>query len=280
MVERTDDWYEREYNPRVTIAGIADLLASWPARAAATLAVRRPTVADHAYGDHPREILDLFRAPAARGTLVFIHGGYWRAFTKFETTFIVEGFLDRGISVVLVNYPLAPEVTVGRIAASVRRAFAAAWGLLAEGERKAVAVAGHSAGGYLAADLMTVDWTAHGLPAAPFQLALPISGLFELAPLLRTSMNAQIGLTGETAAAWSLTATLPRVPARLVLAVGGDEPGEFHRQSRALATAWANLDPTVLAIPGTNHFTVVDHLAAADGALARIVSGALPDPAS
>ncbi len=269
--DRDDAWYEREYNPRVTVADTAALLASWPERSRAVLARRAPDVADHAYGDHPREILDVFHAENARGALVFVHGGYWRSFTKSETAFLVEGFLGQGVSVVLVNYPLAPEVTVGRIAESVRNAFAAAYRLLSEAERRAVVVAGHSAGGHLAVDLMTVDWAARGLPAEPMRLVLPISGLFDLAPLLRTSMNAQIGLTPETAAAWSLITARPRVEARLVAAVGGDEPAEFHRQSEVLAAAWSALGPRVIAVPGTNHFTVLDHLAEPGAVLNRMV---------
>ncbi len=273
--ERDDAWYEREYNPRVTVADAAAIVAGWPERSRETLNRRPPDVADHAYGDHPREILDVFHAENASGVLFFIHGGYWRSFTKFETSFLVDGFLGQGISVVLVNYPLAPEVTVRRIAESVRSAFAAAHGLLTPAERKAVVVAGHSAGGYLAADLMTVDWTAHGLPADPFRLALPVSGLFELAPLIRTSMNAQIGFTADTAAAWSLTTAAPRVASGLVLAVGGDEPGEFHRQSAALAAAWNARDPRVVTLPGTNHFTVLHSLGEPGGILNRVVTDAI-----
>lgn len=259
---RDDDWYEREYNPRVTVAETAALLAAWPVRSAAVLGRRRPTAADVAYGPHPREILDFHRAAGARGVLVFVHGGYWRAFTKAETAFLLDGFLDQGVSVALVNYPLCPEVTIAAIAASVRRAFAVLYtDLLDDAERAGVVVSGHSAGGYLAADLMTVDWTAVGLPADPIHLVLPISGLFELEPLVRTSMNVALGLDGDTARDWSLVERTPRVRAALALAVGGDETAEFHRQSAALAAAWSGRTPRLISVPSANHFTVLDSLA-------------------
>jgi arylformamidase len=263
-------WSEREYNPRVTVAETPALVAAWPVRAAETRA-RRPFLADLRYGDHPREILDLYRARDARGAFVFVHGGYWRSFTKVETAWIADGFLDQGISVAMINYPLCPEVTVADIARSVRRAFVHLHrSVLDAAERAAIVVSGHSAGGYLAADLVATDWTAHDLPASPFQGALPVSGIYELAPLIPTSMNEQIRLTPETAAAWSLGGLPPPTRCRLALAVGGDEPGEFHRQASALAAAWPVLLPKVVPVPATNHFTVLDSLAAPDGILNRL----------
>ena len=44
----------------------------------ATLAGRT----DLAYGPHARHRIDLFPARGGRGTLVFIHGGYWRSLDK------------------------------------------------------------------------------------------------------------------------------------------------------------------------------------------------------
>lgn len=264
-------WYEEQYNPRLTVPETAALLAAWPVRSAETCRRRPATVADHPYGPHPRERIDLHRAPQARGLLVHVHGGYWRSFSKADNAFVVDGFLDEGISVALVNYPLCPEVTVAAIAACVRRAFARLWlEVLDEAERAAVAVSGHSAGGYLAADLLATDWTGLGLPADPIRFALPVSGLFDLAPLIPTSMNATIGLTADTAAAWSLTAILPRARAGLVLAVGEREPAEFHRQAIELAAAWSRLTPRVVVVPRANHFTVLDSLAVPGGLLNRL----------
>lgn len=265
------DWAEREYNPRLIVADVAAITDRWTPRAMATRE-RHPPVADIAYGPHPRERIDLFRVADARGTVVYIHGGYWRSRDKVDTSWIADGFLDQGLSVALFGYPLTPEVDLAAICDSTRRAFAHLWReVLTEGERRRVVVTGHSAGGYLAALHLATDWTGYGLPADPLAGVVPVAGVFELAPLIPTSMNADIRLTPESAAALSLTGAPVRSRAPLVVAVGGDESAEFHRQQSALAAAWSTLRPTVLPVPDTNHFDVIDSLAEPGGLLNRVV---------
>jgi arylformamidase len=259
--ERDAAWHELQYNPRVTVANVGDLLAELPRRAALTRATR-PFLADIKTGPHRREVLDLYRVKDAKGTLVFMHGGYWRAFSKLETSWVAEGFLDQGYSVALLNYPLCPEVTLAALIDSVKRSFAVLHKeVLTEAERAAIVVCGHSAGAYLAAAFVATDWTSHGLPAQPFHGAVPISGIFELAPLLQTSMNEAIRLDAASAAELTLTTARARLNVPITFVVGGDESDEFHRQSTAMAAAWAALDPTVVDIPLANHFSVLDGLA-------------------
>jgi len=266
---RDDAWYEREYNPRVTVAETTELLAAWPKRAE-NIRSRRPFLADLPTGSHPRERVDIFRAEQPRGVLVFIHGGYWRAFSKVETAWIADGFVDKGWSVALLNYPLCPEVTLAELTASVQRSFAVLWrDHLTEAERGAILVSGHSAGGHLAAMLIATDWTARGLPARPFHAALPVSGLFELAPLIRTTMNQAIRLDEASAALLSPARLQPTFNLPLLMAAGEHEPCEFHRQGSLLAAAWPSLRAEVLAVPDTNHFTIVEKLADPDHPLNR-----------
>jgi acetyl esterase/lipase len=67
-----------------------------------------PTRADVAYGDQPRQVLDLWQAPSSRPTpLVFyIHGGGWanQDKTDIDDHLKVQAFLDAGISVATINY--------------------------------------------------------------------------------------------------------------------------------------------------------------------------------
>jgi acetyl esterase/lipase len=143
--------------------------------------------------------VDVFRASRPRGTLVFIHGGYFRSFSKTEFSFVADGFAGTGLSVALINYPLCPEVSLETLVDSVKRSFAHLLReVLTPAERARIVVAGHSAGGYLTAALVATDWTAHGLPVAPFHGAVPISGVFDLGPLVHTSMNEQIRRTRST----------------------------------------------------------------------------------
>src|SRR4051812_11253755 len=117
------EWHEREYNPRVLVPHAAEIMAAWSARAE-TARRRRPPLADIRYGEHPREVLDLFRADAPHGTVLFIHGGYWRALSKDEFSWVAEGFLAQGLSVALPYYPLSPQVPLARILTSAPPPFA------------------------------------------------------------------------------------------------------------------------------------------------------------
>jgi len=260
-VPHDEAWYEREYNPRVTIPAAVERMAAWGPRAAATR-LAHPPLADIPYGPHPRERWDLFRVPEARGTVVYIHGGYWRGLSKIETSWIADGFLGRGLSVALLNYPLCPEVPLGRILEAAVAGFAVLHrDLLTEAERRRVVVVGHSAGGHLAALHVATDWRAHGLPADPIAGAVPISGVFDLPPLVHTTINASLGLDAEEARRLSILGRPWRTRVPVTFVVGGDEPGEFHRQSDAMAAAWSDLAPKRLDIVGANHLTVLDGLA-------------------
>lgn len=262
---------ERALNPRATVPNVAAIVEDWKARAAATRA-RRAFEADIAYGSHPRELVDVYPATDPKGTLVFIHGGYWRAFSKVETAWIVEGFVDRGYTVALPQYPLCPDVTLDRIVVSLQRCFAHLYrSVLGEEEREAIVVAGHSAGGHLTATLMATDWTHFGMPEKPFGGAASISGVFDLAPLRKTSINDAVRLTEASAEALSPIFWTPRVEVPLLLAVGGDESDEFHRQSRALADTWSGIETSLVDVAATNHFTVLDGLADQNAPLNRAV---------
>ena len=78
-----------------------------------------------AYGERPRERLDLFLAgnPVAP-TLAYIHGGYWQMTqqTKELYSALAEGAVSHGLNVAIVEYTLAPEARMDRIVGEVRRA--------------------------------------------------------------------------------------------------------------------------------------------------------------
>ncbi|MFY0099792.1 hypothetical protein ABTQ08_20215, partial [Acinetobacter baumannii] len=85
------------------------------------------------------------------------------------------------------------------------------------------------------------DWASLGEPTDLIAAALPISGLFHLAPLVPTSINKALGLdAGEAARLSPLTWTPPR-DLRVTAVVGGDEAPEYLRQSRSLVECWGVL---------------------------------------
>lgn len=73
----------------------------------------KPDLADFKYGPHERNVLDLWKATSDKPTplVVFIHGGGFRGGSK-ETLApaLLDGLLNKGISVMAINYRLSPEV--------------------------------------------------------------------------------------------------------------------------------------------------------------------------
>src|SRR5271155_4657104 len=141
------------YNNSAAVPERDAIVADWAARSAR---VRRECAGhfDLAYGDTPRERLDLFLAADPQGpTLGFIHGGYWQMNDKENFAFFAEGLLPLGINLAVIEYTLAPAARLDRIVAEVRRSV---WWLAEHlGEYGAdptrLYVSGHSAGGHLTA---------------------------------------------------------------------------------------------------------------------------------
>src|SRR5450432_2312308 len=82
-----------------------------------------PVVKNIPYAVLPREQLDIYPSlqPSSK-TLIFIHGGYWHKLDKSSFQFIAKAFRDHGITTVLINYPLAPVVSIDQISVSCREA--------------------------------------------------------------------------------------------------------------------------------------------------------------
>ena len=265
--------YEFEYNNRARIPEYRAILARWQAASAVERQAARAAL-DQPYGDGERQRYDLFYAGVPQAPLiVYIHGGYWQMGSRQDTAFIARALTAAAIDVAVPSYSLCPAVSVMQIIEELRRCVVALWAHTG----KHPIVVGHSAGGHLAAALLATDWgTLPGAPADLVRAGCAISGVFELAPLIATTMNAAMRLDPRAAVDASPLWWAPPPRGRvLVTAVGGDETAEFHRQSRALAERWARagVQTEYLAIAGTNHFTIVDELTRPGSALfARVAA--------
>lgn len=255
------EWLEAEYNNRAAVPDHPVLMGGWKAAAVAARTTHPPTTI--AYGPGEREAMDLFDAGPDAPIVVFIHGGYWQALDKDWFSGIAPALLAHGVSVAIPSYDLCPNVRLGAI---VRQMEAVADLVRARCGRRPV-VFGHSAGGHLAACLLS-----QGRAAA----AVAISGVFDLAPLIPTSINAALRLDAREAAALSpIHWPVPNgsTPGGTVLdcIVGGDETSEFIRQSRDMANLWATkgVETRFEALPGLNHFTVLEPLLDADSAMVK-----------
>jgi arylformamidase len=212
--------------------------------------------------------------------LVFIHGGYWRSLDKSDHSFIAPVFVDRGALVVVPNHALCPAVGIDDIALQMTRALAWVWrhAALYGGDPRRIVVAGHSAGGHLAAMLLCCRWAEVGadLPADLVKGAFAISGVFDLQPLLHIPfLQDDLRLTPASARQLS-PALFPAPAAPLIAVVGGAESGEFKRQTQLIRDRWgAAAVPVCEAIPKRNHFDVLHSLVEPEGRAHQLAAALL-----
>src|SRR2546423_3320560 len=259
MAELTDAFVEREYNNRALVPQHPEFFARWDKDSAY---VRRTLECeiDVAYGPDARHRIDLFPARNARGTLVFIHGGYWRSLDKAMFSWLAAPYVAAGIAVAMPNYRLAPAVRIDDI---VDDAVAATNWLMLNGVKhrmaaERVVISGHSAGGHLTAALFATPWSRFTFDPARIAGGVPISGLVDFEPIRRFSFNRDFGLDAAAVARLDLYTRKPTLAAPLVIAVGASESSEFVRQSRLLDNAWKPTVKSLLVLPGCNHFSIVD----------------------
>jgi arylformamidase len=197
--------------------------------------------------------------------LVFIHGGWWRALDKSDHSFVAPSFVQAGAMVVVPNYSLCPAVTIEQIALQTTRALAWACRHARRfgGDPGRIIVAGHSAGGHLAAMLLACRWqtVASDLPQRLVQGALSMSGVFDLAPIRQTPfLAADLRLTPAAVRRLS-PAGFPPPQGPLAALVGGLESEEFIRQNQLIRDRWGGgAVPVCEVLPGLNHFTVMHDL--------------------
>jgi arylformamidase len=250
--------YEVEYNNRARVPENPSIISGWARDAVAYRQRHAPQVI--AYGPGARNSIDFFPGSHQGPIVVFIHGGYWQALDKSFFSHLAGGLNAHGIGVAIPSYDLCPAVTVDRIIQQMRMATRE----LARLGRSLI-VSGHSAGGHLAACMLATDWPAYdaSLSGDLVVAAYAISGLFELGPLVGTSINGALQLDEVTARAAS--PLFWKVPLRgsLDAVVGENESAEYFRQGRTIVEHWgaAGLATRFGVVAAANHFTAIAPLA-------------------
>ncbi|MET4805729.1 alpha/beta hydrolase [Limibacillus sp. MBR-115] len=221
-----------------------------------------------AYGSSQGERLDLF--PISHGAaeraplLAFIHGGWWQSLDKSDFNYLAPPYLEAGVAFASINYDLAPKATIPQITDQVRRAIAwlhdnaQRYGI----DERQIYVAGHSAGGHLAAMCFGTDWSAYGVEQNPIAGGVSVSGVYDLSPLIHSYQQPVLRLTEQAIQSYSPLALRPLSQQPLICAVGAEESQEFLDQQEDFLAAWipqgANLK--TIDLPGCNHFSAVDCL--------------------
>jgi len=268
---------DAQFNLRLLIPDYRKYFDEWARRSEGTRQ-RLTCRLDVPYGKDPLEKLDIFPAEKdGAPVVVFIHGGYWQALDKKDCGFLAEGFVPFGLTTIILNYPLAPQVSMDEIVRGTRQALA--WIRLRSdefaGDPERIFVVGHSAGGQLLAMLLATNWpNLDGrLPADPIRGACAVSGLFDLEPIRNSYLNEVLKMDREMARRNSPIHFLPERPSPLILCVGGDETREYHRQSEEYARLWRAKGYPLeeIAIPGRHHYAMMAEVASPDSPLNQAI---------
>ena len=236
-----------------------------------------PMEADIAYGTGSDETLDVFFPDGAREKLpvhIFIHGGYWRMFSKRDYSYVAETVTRAGAIAVIIDYSLMPKVRMSVLIDQVRRA--ARW--VAEnisaygGDPSRLTVSGHSAGAHLATFLFHQQSSLSIVRAA-----LLLGGIYNLKPLQTSFLAPEIGITDTEVAAFSPISHSYDTGCRVVVAVGADETSPFHQQAAefAISLEQQGLAVTLQTIYSANHMSSVRDLGQSESASGTLLSALL-----
>jgi len=236
-------------------------MTSTPSKASSASAGTR------SYGSDPAQVYDVLRpaagAPAATGTVVVVHGGFWRAeYDREHAVPEAEAFAGAGFHVAIVEYRRVgmPGGGVPGTLDDVRDALSS---IAAQTDLpKPLVLVGHSAGGHLVAWVAGQRWARQRGIAGVVSLA----GVVDLGAADRLHLGDDatrdfVG-TGPGTAAWTTADPMgslpPRVPVRLVNGSEDDTvPLGVADDYVARATA-AGGDVTEKVVKGADHFAVID----------------------
>lgn len=250
------DWNE-EFANSAYIPGSEILPELWANNAAAYRS-KVKVETDIVYGTASRNLLDLvYPESQSKGLVVFVHGGFWTECSKSDWTDLAEGVRQKGWTVAIPGYTLAPLASI----ADIVREIAAAITKAAELVAGSIKLVGHSAGGHLVTRMICEDCLLDPTVLARIQNVLSISGVHDLRLLQKTRLNERLQLDDAQANRESpvLLRPLPTVP--VTCWVGSQERPEFLRQSRLLAMIWDGMVPIKLVEEaGKNHYSILEGL--------------------
>ena len=265
---------EAEYNNRARVPEHPQIFASWTRDAARYRMTRQGHCAlDVVYGAGDRQRYDIFKSDqsSAGALIVFIHGGYWQSLGRSSFSHMAQGANAHGFDMVMAGYTLCPDISIGGIVEEIQNLIIH----LARQTKRRMVVMGHSAGAHLAAMMCVSKWSALApdLGYDPITAAVLISGVYELEPLIVTSINSKLGLDRASAEALSPRFMPGPKSKRLVAVVGALESSEFLRQQRSLVGEWSRQGTVIrgVEVEGADHFTVINPLAMPDSDLTQAV---------
>lgn len=269
-----DDWLESNYVTELQDQSSEELTGFYQ-KQSDSIARARPELLGLHYGAHERQTIDAFlpspeqsSTAAPHPALLFFHGGYWMANSSASRRFLAKAWIDNGVALILANYRIAPEGNIGDM---VDDAVAAMHFLVEQApslniRSESIVLAGNSAGAHLAA------MAATRVTRPPLGLCL-ISGLYDLRPLLKTSVADRLALTNQQALENSPILLKPAdVPAAIF--VGDAETTAFKAQSAALQAQREahGFSDCYQVLKEANHFSIIAEVGNVNSAIGKAVS--------
>ena len=254
---------EREYTPASCVDNVQIYLDQYASGGAQSrLTIRHEKLK---YGQHADEWLWL--APSTETTnrrakrlVAFVHGGFWRRLNADDGTFLTADFQQLGYDFASINYSLCPTEPLKNLIDQTQRAIGF---LQTTHDAEKITLIGHSAGAHLIAMALCQSNTTK------FAKAILVSGIFDLEPIVKTSVNEAIQLSEESARRLSPIHLISRASnTPLTIIWGENETDEFKRQSRDFASSWAqertHSQVATGEISGRNHFDILYDLTTQD----------------
>ncbi len=247
---------------RVLLGSIATLLSGCSPASLLNMTVPKRGYrleADIPYGDGPRRTLDLYTPEQARAgseAVIFFYGGSWDSGKKGDYLFVAQALAARGLTVIVPDYRLYPEV---RFPAFLEDgAQATRWAVDKVGADK-LFVMGHSAGGEIASMLCAnTPYLANvGVDRMKLRGLIGLSGPYDFLPL---TSNKLIDIFGGANNPNIQAITFARAPLPPALLIHGTaDTVVYPRNSEHLATAWrqAGAPVDLKLYPGVDHIDLV-----------------------
>ena len=222
---------------------------------------------DVAYGDLPRQSLDIYRPVPARAGLpvvVFFYGGSWKSGRKAIYPFVAATMARAGAVVVVPDYRLYPAVKYPAFLQDCARATAWVLDHPAQTSSGRLFLMGHSAGAYNAMMLgLDREWLrTAGADPARVAGVIGLAGPYDFLPI--TDRDIMPIFPGAGAATQPITYARADAPPLLLL-TGTDDHQVKPRNTQALAdrVRAAGGQVQVITYPGLGHIGLITALAPA-----------------
>jgi len=159
---------------------------------------------DIAYGDFPRQKLDVYRPKKVLDkppVIIFYYGGSWESGNKADYKFIAEAFASNGFVTVIPDYRVYPEVKFPAFMADPAKAAKWVKTRIHEfgGDPNRIFLAGHSAGAHIAV-MMSLNaeyLTKEKLSYTDFAGTIGLAGAYDFLPVKTDRLKEIFGPESE-----------------------------------------------------------------------------------